>query len=218
MFKTPLPLPSMIDSNYKVIRTLSKSSTDASITLLTKDTATNSSYTIKVSSKKPNGFVLNDYNIGKKLDHQNIVKYVNCIECGSLKQPIGIATSNNRLNIITNNECDNNNESTKVINRYQNSTISYMTSEYCKNGDLLEYIKYATFSKLAARYYFKKLIGAVKYLHQNNIAHRNLNCSNLYFDAEFDLKLGNLIYAVESDNNSFFIDNYGTKGVLNIFI
>jgi serine/threonine protein kinase len=39
------------------------------------------------------------------------------------------------------------------------------------------------------RYYFKKIIDVVNYIHLNGFAHRNLRPENILLDQDFDLKL-----------------------------
>lgn len=72
----------------------------------------------------------------------------------------------------------------------------YMLMDYCRHGDLLEYIKeYGSFSEDKAKYYFKQIVSAVSYLHALDIAHRDLKCENVFLMWNNHVKLGDFGFA-----------------------
>ena len=50
---------------------------------------------------------------------------------------------------------------------------------------------------------FHQIIGAVTYLHERDIAHRNLNIHNILYNRQtFQIKISNFLCAVQTTNNS----------------
>lgn len=50
-----------------------------------------------------------------------------------------------------------------------------------------------------ARYFFKQITEAVKYLHDNNIIHRDLKLGNLFLNDNMDIKIGDFGLATRYD-------------------
>lgn len=68
--------------------------------------------------------------------------------------------------------------------------------DYCRHGDLLEYIKYfGCFPEGKAKHYFMQIVEAVNYLHDIDIAHRDLKCENIFLLANNRVKLGDFGFA-----------------------
>lgn len=68
--------------------------------------------------------------------------------------------------------------------------------DYCRHGDLLEYIKYfGGFPEGKAKLYFMQIVEAVNYLHDFDIAHRDLKCENIFLMANNRVKLGDFGFA-----------------------
>ncbi|XP_071492317.1 uncharacterized protein [Diadema antillarum] len=68
----------------------------------------------------------------------------------------------------------------------------YFLMDFMPNGDLLTYInkqEHGHLSEPEARHLFHQLKSAVTYLHELDIVHRDIKCSNLLLDADFKLKL-----------------------------
>ena len=74
--------------------------------------------------------------------------------------------------------------------------------ELATGGDLFNYIfaKNKGFSEPIARYYFKQLVEAIEFMHNNNVVHRDLKLENLLLDDNYDLKIADfgLSTSVES--------------------
>ena len=100
----------------------------------------------------------------KDLRHQNIVKYYGLIE---EKSP------------------NNNNE-----------TNYYLIYEYLDRGSLSKLLKNKNDSDILTIpqnliiKIFKQILNGLKYLHQENIAHGNIQPSKLYFDKKYNVKIG----------------------------
>jgi serine/threonine protein kinase len=63
--------------------------------------------------------------------------------------------------------------------------------ELAEGGDLFDYIFTVGkgFPEKIARFYFKRLIDALEFLHAKNVVHRDLKLENLLLDEHFDLKI-----------------------------
>ena len=63
--------------------------------------------------------------------------------------------------------------------------------ELAPGGDLFDYVFSLNkgFSEPVARYYFKQLVGAIEFMHANNVVHRDLKLENLLLDENYNLKI-----------------------------
>lgn len=72
---------------------------------------------------------------------------------------------------------------------FESST--YVVLELCENGSLADAIKkrkYFTMPEI--RRFMIQTCGAIKYLHQRNIVHRDLKTGNLFLDRDMNVKVG----------------------------
>ncbi|KAH3909066.1 serine/threonine-protein kinase [Parastagonospora nodorum] len=70
-------------------------------------------------------------------------------------------------------------------------TSTYVVLELCENGSLADAIKkrkYFTMPEI--RRFMIQTCGAIKYLHQRNIVHRDLKTGNLFLDRDMNVKVG----------------------------
>ena len=85
----------------------------------------------------------------------------------------------------------------KLFDVFYHSNYIYIISEYASNGDLDRYIKQAIKDRkripdtIIAKWILQ-LASALKYLHRNNIIHRDIKTSNIFLDNEWNIKLGDL--------------------------
>lgn len=85
----------------------------------------------------------------------------------------------------------------KLIDVFFENNNIYIVSEYAENGDLDKFIinfkkkrkniNNRTIAKLTLQ-----LASALKYLHRNNIIHRDIKTSNVFLDKNYNIKLGDL--------------------------
>ena len=62
--------------------------------------------------------------------------------------------------------------------------------EYVEGGPLLNYVvKHRRLKEDHAREFFRQLLSAVKYLHENNVVHRDLKIENILIDSDGNLKI-----------------------------
>uniref|UniRef100_A0A3Q1IKN9 non-specific serine/threonine protein kinase n=1 Tax=Anabas testudineus TaxID=64144 RepID=A0A3Q1IKN9_ANATE len=78
---------------------------------------------------------------------------------------------------------------THDIFKQQEKTV-YMVMELCVNGDLLKHINInGAFPEHSSCRFFTQLCMAIQYLHNMNVAHRDLKCENLLLDTHYTLKV-----------------------------
>lgn len=85
----------------------------------------------------------------------------------------------------------------KLIDVFFENNNIYIVSEYAENGDLdkfiinfkknRKHISNRTIAKLTLQ-----MASALKYLHRNNIIHRDIKTSNVFLDKDYNIKLGDL--------------------------
>ncbi|EGR29125.1 hypothetical protein IMG5_162280 [Ichthyophthirius multifiliis] len=73
----------------------------------------------------------------------------------------------------------------KLIELFQDSKNYYLITEYCSGGELFDKIKsMKNFTEKMAADYFKQILSAVVYCHENQIVHRDIKPENLLFDTD----------------------------------
>ncbi|CAG9857245.1 unnamed protein product [Phyllotreta striolata] len=112
----------------------------------------------------------------------------------------------------------------KIISRVQHPNIVtfynvintpnnvYVLMDYCKHGDLLEFIRErGPFDENKTRLLFGQVAEAVHYLHCSNIAHRDIKCENIFLVSSKRVKLGDFGFA------RYCVDDGGDKVLSNTF-
>jgi len=91
--------------------------------------------------------------------------------------------------------------------------ILYSVFNLCDNGDLFDFVKISgALPEKIARHYFKKIINAVKHLHEINIAHCDIKLENLFLTSNYDLILGDFGFAKYIDKDDNLSPYCGTIG------
>eukprot|EP01138_Halocafeteria_seosinensis_P015469 gb/GECG01015787.1/.p1 GENE.gb/GECG01015787.1/~~gb/GECG01015787.1/.p1 ORF type:complete len:793 (+),score=102.09 gb/GECG01015787.1/:1-2379(+) len=97
----------------------------------------------------------------------------------------------------------------------------YIMLEVCPNETLMEVLKKRkTLTEMEVRYYGLQLLDAIRYLHRNNIIHRDLKLGNLFLGKDMSVKLGDfglaacLDYAEERKQTVCGTPNYIAPEVL----
>ncbi|KAL4467823.1 hypothetical protein ABPG74_013158 [Tetrahymena malaccensis] len=92
-----------------------------------------------------------------------------------------------------------------------NTSQMEIQSDYCPNGDLLDFvIKRGALKESQARFFFKSVAKAVQYLQQRNICHRDLKLENILLDASYNPVV--IDFAFAAFNKPNLTDFIGTDG------
>lgn len=115
------------------------------------------------------------------LKHKNIIKYHGHSECSSAVRKDGTSTQ-----------------------------VQYIALEYLGQGEIFDYVaQTGRFSEEEARYYFKQLIEAVEYIHENGYSHRDIKPENILLDSKFNLRLADFGFATRARRSSARKGTYG---------
>lgn len=89
---------------------------------------------------------------------------------------------------------------------FQRKTKYFIFMRFAENGDLLEFIlKKGAISEAQARVWMRQLSLAVQYLHDMDIAHRDLKCENALITNNYNVKLADFGFA------RYTVDSHGKK-------
>lgn len=89
---------------------------------------------------------------------------------------------------------------------FQRKTKYFIFMRYAENGDLLEFVlKKGSISEAQARVWLRQLALALQYLHDMEIAHRDLKCENALITSNYNVKLADFGFA------RYVIDGHGKK-------
>nr|KAF6397474.1 NUAK family kinase 2 [Rousettus aegyptiacus] len=73
---------------------------------------------------------------------------------------------------------------------FENSSKIVIVMEYASRGDLYDYIsERQRLSERDARHFFRQIVSAVHYCHQNGVVHRDLKLENILLDASGNIKI-----------------------------
>lgn len=78
----------------------------------------------------------------------------------------------------------------KLYQVIETESHCYVVMEYCSGGELFDHIvEKSRLSEMESRMFFRQIISAVSYLHENGYAHRDLKPENVLLDKEQNLKI-----------------------------
>lgn len=110
----------------------------------------------------------------------------------------------------------------KIHSILQSGETVFIFMRYAENGDLLEYIKKnGPILETQANLWFYQMASAIQYLHEMDIAHRDLKCENILITKHMNLKLADFGFArscVDDNEQKVFSETYcGSAGELVCF-
>ncbi|KAJ8950860.1 hypothetical protein NQ318_011156 [Aromia moschata] len=89
---------------------------------------------------------------------------------------------------------------------FQRKTKYFIFMRNAENGDLLEYVlKKGPISEAQSRVWFRQMGLALQYLHDMEIAHRDLKCENVLISSNYNIKIADFGFS------RIVIDNSGRK-------
>ena len=98
-----------------------------------------------------------------------------------------------------------------VFQIIEEETDIYIVMEYCKNGELFDYIvSHQRLEEDEASVFFYQLINGVEYIHKMGVAHRDLKPENLLLTVDKTLKIIDFGLSHEYDENSLLKTKCGS--------
>lgn len=92
-------------------------------------------------------------------------------------------------------------------------TSIWLVSELCTGGELFDYlVETGRLSLEETRRVFGQIVLGVAYLHRNNIVHRDLKLENILLDGRLNVKIADLGFSREFDENRWMETWVGTVG------
>lgn len=91
---------------------------------------------------------------------------------------------------------------------FQRKTKYYIFMRFSENGDLLEFVlKRGAISEAQARVWLRQMALGIQYLHDMDIAHRDLKCENVLITNNYNVKIADFGFA------RFVTGKLCTKGI-----
>ena len=79
---------------------------------------------------------------------------------------------------------------TRMLEMFEDNHRVYMILSYAENGDVLRYIQRSgAIKETLARVWIRQVCDAVRYLHDQDITHRDLKLENLLLDSSYNVKI-----------------------------
>ena len=112
-------------------------------------------------------------------------------------------------------QVNSNSTITKLFEVFEDEKYVYMVFEYVENGDLVGFFKKnPLFEEDQLKDFFIKILKGVKYLHQNNILHRDIKLDNILLDKDMSPKLCDFGISSEWNPDKKIYDSGGTPAYL----
>ena len=138
------------------------------------------------------------------------IKSINKEKIVSERQRQKIKTETSIMKILSKS-----NNIVKIFETYETKKHICIVMEYICAGDLLNYIKKR--SKLqepVAKFIFKQIILALKYIHQNNIVHRDIKLDNILIDLDNNIKICDFGVSRIVNKNDIMLEQCGTPAYI----
>ena len=97
--------------------------------------------------------------------------------------------------------------------------MNYIILEYAQNRELYDYVYYADkgFGELFGKLIFSQILNGIKYIHKNNITHKDLSMSNIFLDDNFIPKIGDFglsCYNIKNFKEYFANEEYAAPEMI----
>ena len=101
---------------------------------------------------------------------------------------------------------------TKILEMFENEKYFFIVMEYINGGNLLSYIrKRRKISERKSKFIFRQIIEGIKYIHSQNIVHRDIKLENILIDYNNNIKICDFgIGKIYSNKNELLYDHCGT--------
>lgn len=109
----------------------------------------------------------------------------------------------------------NHNSIVKLLETLETDKYILIIMENIAGGDLLNFIKKRTkLNEKTARIIFKQLVKSIKYLHSNNIIHRDIKLDNILIDLNNNIKLCDFGISKKINKGDILTDQCGTPAYI----
>ena len=125
----------------------------------------------------------------KEISYENLNKIKNTI-----KREFTVMKKLNHPNIIKLHE---------VFFDSENKNV-YLVLDYYEKGDLFNFLKGKPLKEKYTKKYMRQLASGLKYLHENNIIHRDLKLKNILVTNSNDIVISDFGFARDGDSNTMF--------------
>ena len=104
----------------------------------------------------------------------------------------------------------------KLLDTFENEKYIFIIMENVLGGDLLTFIKKRNkLPEKTAKYIFKQLLQALKYIHNKNIVHRDIKLDNILIDLNNNIKLCDFgVGKYIQNNNELLFEQCGTPAYI----
>lgn len=97
-------------------------------------------------------------------------------------------------------------------------TVDFIVFEYCKHGELFDFVlNNERFSEAAGRFFFKQFIDGLDHLHQNNVGHRDIKLENILLTKDLTVKISDFGFAsplIKRDGSDIMTSVIGTTSTM----
>lgn len=132
--------------------------------------------------------LLNEINSLKKINHPNVLTFIKYQEQG------------------------------RYIRKNHSKNVNYMLMEVCEKGSLFDFIfKNGPMDERLCRFYFRQLVDAVEACHNAGICHRDIKPENILFTSDYNLKLADLGFSINTrgrNGTGYLGSTVGTGGYM----
>ncbi|SMN22965.1 similar to Saccharomyces cerevisiae YMR001C CDC5 Polo-like kinase with multiple functions in mitosis and cytokinesis through substrate phosphorylation [Maudiozyma saulgeensis] len=90
----------------------------------------------------------------------------------------------------------------QFIDCFEDDVNVYILLEICPNGSLMDLLKKRKLlTEPEVRFFTTQICGAIKYMHSRRVIHRDLKLGNIFFDKDFNVKVGDFGLAATLGND-----------------
>ena len=100
---------------------------------------------------------------------------------------------------------------TKILETFESEKYIFIIMEYISGGNLQSFVKKRRkLSEKTAKIFFKQIIEGIKYIHSQNIVHRDIKLENILIDLNNNIKICDFGVGIMINQNSILHDQCGT--------
>lgn len=103
----------------------------------------------------------------------------------------------------------------KIYETFETPKFFMITMEYISCGDLLSYVrKRSKLTETVAKFIFKQIIRALKYIHSRGVVHRDIKLDNILIDINSNIKICDFGVAKKFKKNEVLNEQCGTPAYI----